>query len=119
MKYRSLFPLLAALGVFTACSAPNDQTAAAASSNGSTAMPVAAPAASRHGTATGTIQAIDPAAGTVTISHGPVPELSWPAMTMAFHASADQLQGLKPGDHVAFDFTMAGMKATIDRIDAQ
>lgn len=119
MKYRSLLPLLAALGVFTACSAPNDQTAAAARSNGAPATPATAPAASRHGTATGTIEAIDPAAGTVTISHGPVPELSWPAMTMAFHASADQLQGLKPGDHVAFDFTMAGRKARIDHIDAR
>jgi Cu/Ag efflux protein CusF len=40
-------------------------------------------------------------------------------MTMAFHASADQLQGLKAGDQVAFDFTMAGMEARIDHIDAR
>jgi Cu(I)/Ag(I) efflux system membrane fusion protein len=43
--------------------------------------------------------------GTLTLSHGPVPELKWPAMTMDFAAPQGGLPpGLKPGDAVAFDF---------------
>lgn len=41
----------------------------------------------------------------VTISHGPVEGIGWPAMTMAFQApSADMLEGLNVGDPVAFQF---------------
>lgn len=44
----------------------------------------------------------------VTISHGPVPDLEWPAMTMAFRASsADMLGGVAPGDQVSFSFRQA------------
>jgi Cu(I)/Ag(I) efflux system membrane fusion protein len=43
--------------------------------------------------------------GTLTVSHGPVPELKWPAMTMDFAAPKGGLPpGLKAGDAVAFDF---------------
>ncbi|HSN20211.1 MAG TPA: efflux RND transporter periplasmic adaptor subunit [Usitatibacter sp.] len=42
--------------------------------------------------------------GVLTISHGPVPELKWPAMTMEFAAPKDLPPGLKAGDRVAFDF---------------
>jgi Cu(I)/Ag(I) efflux system membrane fusion protein len=43
--------------------------------------------------------------GTITMSHGPVPELQWPAMTMEFEAPADLAKGVKAGDPVAFEFT--------------
>lgn len=44
----------------------------------------------------------------VTISHGPVPNLDWPAMTMTFRASrADMLAGVAPGDQVSFSFRQA------------
>jgi Cu(I)/Ag(I) efflux system membrane fusion protein len=39
----------------------------------------------------------------ITISHGPIPELSWPAMTMEFGVGpAASAQGLAPGDWVRF-----------------
>ena len=45
----------------------------------------------------------------VTISHGPVEEIGWPAMTMAFQApSPEMLQGLNVGDRVDFQFRQAG-----------
>lgn len=45
----------------------------------------------------------------VTISHGPVEGLGWPAMTMAFQAPSPQLlQGLTVGDPVDFQFRQAG-----------
>ena len=41
----------------------------------------------------------------VTISHGPVEDIGWPAMTMTFQAaSPDVLAGIAPGDQVAFAF---------------
>jgi membrane fusion protein, copper/silver efflux system len=54
--------------------------------------------------ATGTIDKI--AAKSVTLKHGPVPRLEWPAMTMTFATSGPaQLRGFKRGDRVRFTFT--------------
>ncbi|GGH52196.1 hypothetical protein GCM10010975_06550 [Comamonas phosphati] len=45
----------------------------------------------------------------ITISHGPVPGLKWPAMTMGFgKADAATFGGLKPGDAVRFEFRKGG-----------
>jgi Cu/Ag efflux protein CusF len=45
----------------------------------------------------------------VTISHGPVGGLGWPAMTMTFQAgSPAMLQGIGVGDPVAFQFRKSG-----------
>lgn len=45
----------------------------------------------------------------VTISHGPVEGIGWPAMTMAFRApSLEVLQGLNVGDSVDFQFRQSG-----------
>ncbi len=44
----------------------------------------------------------------VTISHGPVEGIGWPAMTMAFQAPSSQLlKGLNVGDSVDFQFRQA------------
>ena len=57
--------------------------------------------------AEGSITAI--AGDQVTISHGPVAGLGWPAMTMPFRASSPQMiQGLGVGDRVAFQFRESG-----------
>jgi Cu(I)/Ag(I) efflux system membrane fusion protein len=45
----------------------------------------------------------------VTISHGPVPSLKWPPMTMAFSAPAGGLpQDVQVGDTVEFEFRKGG-----------
>ena len=45
----------------------------------------------------------------VTISHGRVEGIGWPAMTMAFQApSREMLQGLNVGDRVDFQFQQSG-----------
>jgi Cu(I)/Ag(I) efflux system membrane fusion protein len=55
--------------------------------------------------ASGTIDSTDAKAGTVSLNHGPVPTLKWPAMTMEFTvAHAALLAGLKPGQAVDFEF---------------
>lgn len=52
----------------------------------------------------GTLDAIDPKAGTAMISHGPVATLKWPAMTMSFElANPAQFAGVNPGDAIAFE----------------
>ena len=63
------------------------------------------PAASPGHHAEGSIEAIDPASGAVSIAHGPVPSLKWPGMTMEFKLANSALLGsAKPSDKVAFEF---------------
>lgn len=63
--------------------------------------------------ASGTVRAIDTVKGRVTLAHGAVPSLHWPAMTMDFAATPEQLQGLKVGDRVEFEFHAEDMNARI------
>ncbi|AZE48638.1 hypothetical protein C4K04_2966 [Pseudomonas chlororaphis] len=67
----------------------------------------------QQATAEGTIKAIDTTQQRVTIAHGAVPAVQWPPMTMAFAATAQQLQGLATGDRVTFSFRLEGGAATI------
>jgi RND family efflux transporter MFP subunit len=53
----------------------------------------------------GTVEEIDSSSGTVSLAHGPIASLKWPAMTMEFKvANAALLRELKPGAKVAFEF---------------
>ena len=84
--------LKAALGSFT--------EATPTASSGAPAKPSAAV----HG-AQGTVDGVDAAAGTVSVTHAPVASLKWPAMTMEFVvANAALLDKLHPGARVAFEF---------------
>ncbi len=66
------------------------------------------PAAVGH-RAEGTLNTIDLAAGSVTISHGPVASLNWPPMKMDFVlANPALVAGLKPGTAVAIEFVERG-----------
>ncbi len=55
---------------------------------------------------TGTVTAIDKAAGPVTLDHGPIAEAGWPAMTMAFKAKPQSLESVSVGDKVAFELAL-------------
>lgn len=68
----------------------------------------AAPAASA-GTfmAQGKVESVD--ADSITISHGPVPALKWPEMTMGFgKADPKAFAEVKPGDTLQFEFRQGG-----------
>ncbi len=55
--------------------------------------------------AEGTVDSVDARTGMVSISHGPVASLKWPAMKMDFKVANDALlKGLKPGSAIAFEF---------------
>src|SRR5262245_36025676 len=74
---------------------------------GQHAEPQTAPtaAAAVEHMATGTVNSVDQAAGTINISHTPVPSADWPAMTMDFKlADPAAAAALKPGERVDFHF---------------
>lgn len=57
----------------------------------------------KTGKATGVVKALDAKAGTVTLQHGPIPGVGWPAMTMTFKATPPaMLKGVKVGQTVDF-----------------
>jgi Cu/Ag efflux protein CusF len=94
--------LKAAVGGFAAATA----TPASAGS----VIPTQAPAAKATGHhAQGKVEEVDVKAGTVSVSHGPVASLKWPAMTMEFKvANAALLKALKPGAIVQIEFVERG-----------
>lgn len=69
--------------------------------------PARVPAAAGIFSAQGKVESVEPDG--VTISHGPVPELKWPAMTMGFSKPDPKaFPGVKAGDDVQFQFKKGG-----------
>jgi Cu(I)/Ag(I) efflux system protein CusF len=77
--------------------------------------PVAPIMAEGHGTVT----AIDKAAGTITLDHGPIPEAGWPAMRMAFRVAPALLDSVQTGDKVSFDLKLVGSAGEVTAISKQ
>ncbi len=90
--------LKAALGSFG--SASNSTSALADSAQAATKS-----IASVGHSANGVVDSVDAKSSTVTLSHGPVASLKWPAMTMDFKAANDALlKDFKPGAKVTVEF---------------
>jgi Cu(I)/Ag(I) efflux system membrane fusion protein len=97
--------LKAAVGGFGSASAP---IASGLASSGNPSSTPSVPKGAGH-QAEGKVEDVDAKAGTVTLVHGPVASLKWPAMTMEFKvANASLLQALKPGRQVAVEFVERG-----------
>ena len=76
----------------------------------------AAPAGAVH-EASGKVTKVDRAAGRVTIAHGPVASLKWPAMTMAFEVKDEALfDKLRPGANIAFSFVQSERKHVVTAV---
>jgi Cu(I)/Ag(I) efflux system protein CusF len=76
--------------------------------------------AAKTGKGVGRITAIDFKANTLTIKHGPIPAVNWPAMTMTFTANPPLLlKGLKVGQKIGFDMKTQGMAAEVISVRAQ
>ena len=109
---------LAIISLLGACKkepAPVTPTeAAVAASDAMAGMPKAD--AIKHGTATGTVTAIDAEDGTITLDHGAMSGLGWPAMKMGFAIKPGQLAGIKIGDKVNFEIDWDGKAGTITKI---
>jgi Cu/Ag efflux protein CusF len=71
-------------------------------------------------TATGTVKKVDAAKRTVNLSHGPIPAINWPAMTMDFGVAPDvDLAAVKPGQEVEFSLVPkkgSSMEYTVTRV---
>lgn len=94
-------PLLAAISLASpalAQPADHDHGADAAAATATPAGPQGA----------GVVQAVNAKAGTVTIHHGPIAALKWPAMTMTFKATPEVLKGAKQGARVNFTLNAVG-----------
>ena len=72
--------------------------------------------AAKTASATGTVESVDAAASTITIAHGPIEALQWPAMTMGFKATPEQVASVQVGQKVQFEFESKGMDSTITQI---
>jgi Cu(I)/Ag(I) efflux system protein CusF len=65
----------------------------------------------------GSVTDVDLAGGTVTIVHGPVKTLNWPAMTMGFGVKKkSMLNTIQPGAKVEFSFVQSGKDYVITKI---
>jgi membrane fusion protein, copper/silver efflux system len=57
----------------------------------------------------GSIEAVDASHSTITLAHGPIASLKWPAMSMDFRVKDPALiRTLKPGQKIDFEFVDAG-----------
>ena len=65
---------------------------------------------------TGKVTAVDKAAGTITLDHGPIAEVNWPAMTMAFKAAPALIDSVKVGDEVNFELKLDGNAGEITAV---
>src|SRR5712691_5737249 len=65
----------------------------------------------------GTVKKVDPAAGKVTIAHGPIPTMKWPAMNMTFTVKDKALLGKFSRDKkVEFEFVEQGSDYVITSV---
>ena len=126
MKTKLLLSLtaIAALTTLAACGSKSTAESPAAAMSDASGMAqmsdmpgMAMDQAAKTGKGIGEITAIDTSAGTVTIKHGAIPTVGWPAMTMTFKANpASLLYGLKVGEKVAFDVSVNGANAEVTAI---
>lgn len=67
--------------------------------------------------AAGVVKSVDAEKGTLTVAHGPIATLNWPAMTMSFK-SPDKaaLREIKPGAKLDFEFEQRGKDYVITKI---
>lgn len=102
-----------------ACSPPAAQDAAKSDADMNMSQS-AAPASAGPINGVGTVTAVDAAAGTVSLDHGPIAAISWPAMSMQFTVEdpAD-LQGIAVGDRVSFELKSATETSVVTEIAKQ
>lgn len=105
----------------TPVAAETNQATPAATMSGDMGNMAMAPAAAAPIMAKGhgKVTAIDKAAGTITLDHGPIPEAKWPAMTMAFKAAPAITDAVKVGDKVDFDLRLTGNTGEVTAVSKQ
>ena len=123
MRISTCLMMLVAPLALTACDNGNDsaQTANMPMADGQMAtggedMPMMQSGQGEQmGNGEGTVTAVD--TETITIDHGPIPEVDWPAMTMSFSADEAARQKVAKGDEVTFAFRKTDDGGEITSID--
>lgn len=112
---------LAASGALALTAAACSQEAAAPAKDEMDAMESSGPAAVAGPIrSTGTVTAIDAAAGTISLDHAPIAAINWPAMSMQFRAEdPTMLQGIAVGDQVTFELKSESESSTIIMVQKQ
>ncbi len=112
MKNPVLIATLFALPLtLSACGGPAEVPKSEAQANAMGDMEMSTEAKMAKGS--GTVTAIDMAAGKITLDHGPIAELEWPAMKMGFAAKPEVLTGVAVGDKVDFTMSLKGTTGTV------
>lgn len=79
--------------------------------------PAATAAAATTHSAKGLVKKVDPNAGRVTLAHGPVKSMNWPAMEMGFEVKDKaMLDKLKVGQEVDFQFQQDGKRYVVTSV---
>ena len=73
----------------------------------------------KMGKGSGTVTAVDVATGKITLNHGAIPAVGWPAMEMGFSAKPALLSGIAVGDKVDFDVAVTGNAGEVTQIRKQ
>ena len=106
--------LIAALAIGSALAAPSGADVA----HRQYATPALVLAAATTALADGEVRKIDKGTGTVTLKHGPVPNLDMPPMTMGYRVKDKaMLDQLKPGDKIKFEAGNVGGVFTLMRFE--
>lgn len=67
--------------------------------------------------ASGTVTKVDSEKNAVTVAHGPVQSMNWPAMTMTFKVKDKaMLDNVKQGEKVEFSFVQSGKDYVITSV---
>jgi Cu(I)/Ag(I) efflux system periplasmic protein CusF len=75
------------------------------------------PAATKTVSGKGVVVSVNKEAAKLTLRHGPIPAIQWPAMTMSFKVKDKmQLDKLKKGDKVNFTLEQSGSDYLITQI---
>ena len=97
-----------------ACNKAAEAPAKPAAANAMASMDMSAPV--KTGNGSGKVTALDKASGKITIEHGAIPAVGWPAMTMGFKADPKLLDGVAVGDQVDFTLSLKGSDGTVTAI---
>ena len=115
MKKRMIIASLFALPLgLSACDNPAETPKAEAQTDAMGEMAMASEAKMAKGS--GTVTAIDAAAGRITLDHSAIPAVGWSAMKMGFAAKPEILNGIAVGDKIDFDVTVTGHAGEVTAI---
>ena len=109
-----LAPALAGTLSLAACNKATEVPTTPASTSAMAGMDMSA--AVKTGNGSGKITALDAAGGKITIAHGAIAAVGWPAMTMGFKVDPKLLGGISVGDHVDFALSLKGNDGTVTTI---